>query len=416
MKRTIMIALALAFSVTASAEVTLGTVVKDHQGNDIRVSKNDDFLKHVKKTRTDCEVAGKKLCPDWGGPNMTLDSGANTGKDYSDLVDAQRVAYNAAKTAKDWEACKRLAFRTWIEGWAQNRIAQAAKNKIFTQGKLKSLSAESGQVDGSVSIDRSQIETALSEAEVADGNKKKGQAMQSDEIASYAGKNVENLTKASIGGLSREISTSMKHLTKFLIEKRISLLCLNQMRTKIGFITTEHTPGGNALHHYANTRIELRRTKLIKKTAKVQTGEVAFGAADFGSAVEATAIGAEVVATVPKNKRGLPFTKANLVLTFGRGFDIAKDMYEEMTLGGLANRQDRIYAFEDGDFKMEFTDLNSFREQLHTTVDPVDLRGRMISRLASLKEATKEEIPEHTEDAAPRKNRRARKSAKPAEG
>lgn len=208
-------------------------------------------------------------------------------------------------------------------------------------------------------------------SEVGDGAKK-DVAMRADEIESNAGRTkVEQVTKTSMGALSREVAAVFRHMTKLLVDKQVSFLAINQLRNNIGFITTKTTPGGYAMHHYANTRIELRRTGLQKPK------DSAPGAHSFGESVSLKAVGADVDATVVKNKRGIPFAIAHLSLTFGEGFDVSQDIFDALTIGGLADRQERTYTFIHEDFSISFDTVHQLRVLLKGDIDSLDLQRRI---------------------------------------
>lgn len=107
---------------------------------------------------------------------------------------------------------------------------------------------------------------------------------------------------AQMGVVARLLSQAMRKLTAVLSKSGAVLIFINQIRDKIGvmFGSPETTPGGRALKFYSSIRIDVRKTKAIKKGDKV--------------------IGAETRAKITKNKCAPPFTECELTMTYGEGF------------------------------------------------------------------------------------------------
>lgn len=99
-------------------------------------------------------------------------------------------------------------------------------------------------------------------------------------------------------------------------EYNTSFMFIGQLREKIGvmFGSPQTTQGGNALKFYAHVRMEVLRS--VTKDNSVMNGDVK--------------LGNQVTIKVIKNKMGAPFTKCELDVLYGLGFD---KLQELITLG-----------------------------------------------------------------------------------
>lgn len=108
-----------------------------------------------------------------------------------------------------------------------------------------------------------------------------------------------------IGSQSRVMSQSLKQLATKVNKKKVLVLFINQIRTKIGTggqRTTQTTTGGNALKFYASQRVEVRKVKML---------------------VEKGSPSAMITRVkVAKNKVAPPFRECDVVVRFGTGMDV----------------------------------------------------------------------------------------------
>jgi recombination protein RecA len=118
-------------------------------------------------------------------------------------------------------------------------------------------------------------------------------------------------SKDSIGLQARAMSKGLRKITGVIANKQVTLLCLNQTRTKIGVMFGDPmtTPGGHALPFHASTRIKLTGGGHIKN----KDDEI---------------IGAKVTAKTIKNKVAFPQRKVTFEIHFGKGLSEAEYIFD----------------------------------------------------------------------------------------
>lgn len=134
-------------------------------------------------------------------------------------------------------------------------------------------------------------------------------------------KQTGHMGRAKIGSQSLVMSQGLKQLSSRINRKRVCVIWINQVRTKInttGGKTTETTSGGNALRFYAAVRLELRKIGATKGKLfdpienKIKEGIVAI----------------QTVVKGAKNKEAPPFREAPIEVRFGQGIDVEKGILE----------------------------------------------------------------------------------------
>jgi len=123
--------------------------------------------------------------------------------------------------------------------------------------------------------------------------------------------------KESIGLQARAISKGMRKITGVIGDQSVLLVCLNQIREKIGvmFGDPTTTPGGKAIPFHSSVRIKLGAGQPIKDKA----GDV---------------IGINVSAKTIKNKVAAPFRSCRFQIHFGKGIYEDEELFDEVRKSG----------------------------------------------------------------------------------
>ena len=117
--------------------------------------------------------------------------------------------------------------------------------------------------------------------------------------------------KESIGLQARAISKGMRKITGVIANEKVLMVCLNQIRTKVGVLYGDPTttPGGMAIPFHSSVRIKLGAGSQILNKNKEP-------------------IGINVSAKTIKNKVSAPFRTCNFEIHFGKGVKEHEQMFD----------------------------------------------------------------------------------------
>ena len=126
--------------------------------------------------------------------------------------------------------------------------------------------------------------------------------------------------KESIGLQARAISKGMRKITGVIANEKVLLVCLNQIRTKVGVMYGDPTttPGGHAIPFHSSVRIKLGAGSQILNKDKEP-------------------IGINVSAKTIKNKVAAPFRKCDFEIHFGKGIFEHEQIFDALRKNGSEN-------------------------------------------------------------------------------
>ena len=138
---------------------------------------------------------------------------------------------------------------------------------------------------------------------------------------------VGDYDKETIGLQARAISKGMRKITGVIANQNVLMICLNQIRTKIGvmFGDPTTTPGGKAIPFHSSVRIKLGAGQpILDKNKEV--------------------IGINVSAKTIKNKVSPPFRTVNFEIHFGVGIKEHEQVFDVLRKHGPETFEGRTVA------------------------------------------------------------------------
>ena len=143
----------------------------------------------------------------------------------------------------------------------------------------------------------------------------------------------------TIGLQARVISKGMRKITGVIGQNNVTLICINQIREKIGVMYGDPTttPGGKAIPFHASVRISLTSGMPVKD----KDGNI---------------IGIHVICTLKKNKVAPPFKKCEFDIIFGKGIVEHEYIFDEVRThckenGGVVFEGNKINITGEGAWK-----------------------------------------------------------------
>jgi len=135
--------------------------------------------------------------------------------------------------------------------------------------------------------------------------------------------------KDTIGLQARAISKGMRKITGVIANQKVLLVCLNQIRSKIGVLYGDPstTPGGVAIPFHSSVRIKL-------------------GAGAHIEGPDKEPIGINVSAKIIKNKVSAPFRSADFQIIFGKGIREHEEVFDALRKYGEVQMDNKTLVIE----------------------------------------------------------------------
>jgi len=143
----------------------------------------------------------------------------------------------------------------------------------------------------------------------------------------------KTLSDKNMASQSKVFSPMCRKINKVRKKYKTSIIFINQMREKVGVMygNPEHTPGGRALRHLYDSRVQFRAGKPI----------------DIGSGDKKERIGMEINLFGKKNKKGTAFRRAVLDFYTNGDVDNKKSLFFAAVKYNIVNLNGKTYTFGD---------------------------------------------------------------------
>ena len=166
----------------------------------------------------------------------------------------------------------------------------------------------------------------------------------------------------TVGLKARVMAASLRKITGLVSQFNTHFAVVNHVIAKIGgmgFGNPEDTPGGKALKFYASQRFKLTPAGFIRgKVRNEITGQQ-----------EDVKIGINVKVEIVKNKLGVPFRTAQVLIRFGEGFDNCLSAIQiGVAKGAIEKVNASTYRFEGTAYR----GLENFRNEVAADRDLYD--------------------------------------------
>lgn len=151
-----------------------------------------------------------------------------------------------------------------------------------------------------------------------------------------------DMDDTQVGLQARMTSKFMRLISETVVHSNNTMVIINQVRDKIGFSMgfSDTTPCGRALKFYCSQRVSLRKAETVKS--------------------KGIPSGVNVKAMVIKNKCAPPFGKAEFVIKFGVGIDIAHEVLSMAAKANLVQKTGAYFSFDGERLGMGFENATDF--------------------------------------------------------
>jgi len=143
----------------------------------------------------------------------------------------------------------------------------------------------------------------------------------------------KTLSDKNMASQSKVFSPMCRKINKIRQKHKTSIIFINQMREKVGVMygNPEHTPGGRALRHLYDSRVQFRAGKPI----------------DIGSGDKKERIGMEINLFGKKNKKGIAFRRAVLDFYTNGDVDNTKSLFFAALKFNIINLSGKTYTWNE---------------------------------------------------------------------
>jgi len=135
------------------------------------------------------------------------------------------------------------------------------------------------------------------------------------------------MTDQQMGTVARILGKFFRKITSSLKKNNTTLFCINQIRQKLGPVSGETRPGGNALKYWATMVLRVSKESPIKVGDEI--------------------VGVWIKVEVKKNKVAPPFKTAIVPLLFDSGFSKEMDLINFGVQEGIVDKKGAWFSYQD---------------------------------------------------------------------